>query len=110
MFLLRNICKNKTETAQLHSVCCILQCFTNMEIFSLFLIKELNHSLFSRSITHHQIFMGSYYMQGATLETGHTKIKMNIYILTGLWHKIISRIRMILDDFKNKGRRVAGSV
>lgn len=54
--------------------------------------------------------MGSYYMQGATLETGHTKIKMNIYILTGLWHKIISRIRMILDDFKNKGRRVAGSV
>lgn len=51
-------------------------------------------------------------MQGATLETGHTKIKMNIYIyiLTGLWHKIISRVRMILDDFKNKGRRVAGSV
>ena len=81
-----------------------------MEIFSLFLIKELNHSLLSRSITHHQIFMGSYYLQGATLETGHTKIKMNIYILTGLGHKIISRVRMILDDFKNKGRRVAGSV
>ena len=49
-------------------------------------------------------------MQSATLETGHTKIKMNIYILTGLGHKIISRVRMILDDFKNKGRRVAGSV
>lgn len=49
-------------------------------------------------------------MQGATLETGHTKIKMNIYILTGLSHKIISRVRMILDDFKNKGRRVDSTV
>lgn len=77
-----------------------------MEIFSLFLIKVLNHSLLSRSITHHQIFMGSYYLRGAILETGLTKIKTNIYILIGLWNEIISRVKMTLDDIKNKGRMV----
>lgn len=51
-----------------------------MEIFALFLIKVVNHSLLKRSITHHQIFMGVYYMRGTAVETGHTKIKMNIYI------------------------------
>lgn len=84
------------QTAQLHSAWCTLQYFTNIEIFSLFLIKVINHSLLSRSITHHQIFMGSYYVRGAILETGHTKIKINMYILIGLWHRIISS----QDDFR----------
>lgn len=50
--------------------------------------------------------MGSYYLRGAILETGLTKIKTNIYILIGLWNEIISRVKMTLDDIKNKGRMV----
>lgn len=49
-------------------------------------------------------------MRGTILETSHTKIKINIYILIGSWHKIISRLRMILDDVQNKRRGVVNDI
>lgn len=55
-------------------------------------------------------------MRGTILETGYTKIRMNVYIyiythssVIGLWHKIVSRVRIILGDFKNE-RRVVDDV
>lgn len=101
--------KNKTE--KLSCFMCVTFCSIS-PIWKLYIIPgKGTKSFFALKINHSSSnIYGVYYMRGAILETGHTKIKINIFTLIGFWHEIISRLKMILDDFKSKRRRVVDDI